>query len=207
MVEEVRNDGVDIREGVAITGVEEGPAGIRVSVDGETIEGSHLLVAVGRKPNVEGLGLEVAGVASEHAGVRVDRRLRTSNRKIFAIGDVAGGPQFTHIAGYHAGIVIRNALFRVPAKADVSPVPWVTYTDPELAHVGLNEAAARERFGAGVKALKWPLADNDRARTERDTRGFIKVIVGTRGRILGASIVGAGAVILYSPGFWRSRTE
>lgn len=199
VVDQVKADGVDIREGVSITSVEQSGNGIFVALGGETVEGSHLLVAAGRTPNVEGLGLGAAGVIFERGGIKVDERLRTSNRKIFAIGDVAGGLQFTHVAGYHAGIVIRNALFRIPAKADVSAVPWVTYTDPELAHVGLTEAAARQRFGARVKVLKWPLAENDRARAERDTRGFIKVVVGPKGKILGASIVGAGAGDLIQP--------
>lgn len=200
VIDQVRADGVDIREGVSVTSVTKTDDGITVSL-GElpAVEGSHLLVAAGRKPNVENLNLEAAGVAFERAGITVDDRLRSSNKKIFAIGDVAGGLQFTHVAGYHAGIVIRNALFRVPAKADVSAVPWVTYTDPELAHVGMSEAGAREAFGARVKALTWPLAENDRARAERDTRGFIKVVVGKKGKILGASIVGTGAGDLIQP--------
>lgn len=199
VIDQVKADGVDIREGVSITSVEQSENGIRVMLGGDTVEGSHLLVAAGRSPNVEDLGLEAAGVGFARTGIKVDERLRTSNRKIFAIGDVAGGLQFTHVAGYHAGIVIRNALFRIPAKVDLSAVPWVTYTDPELAHVGLSEAAAQERFGARVKVLTWHLAENDRARAERDTRGFIKVVVGPKGKILGASIVGAGAGDLLQP--------
>ncbi|MFM2129647.1 MAG: hypothetical protein RL477_1193, partial [Pseudomonadota bacterium] len=130
-------------------------------------------------------------------GVTVDARLRTSNRRVLAIGDVAGGSQFTHVAGYHAGIVIRNALFRLPAKADHSAVPWVTYSEPELASVGLGEAAAKS---AGIEhtVLRSQFAENDRARAERATDGLIKAIVGRRGRVLGASIVGprAGELIL-----------
>ena len=93
--------------------------------------------------------------------MQVDARLRTTNRRVYAIGDVLGGPQFTHLAAYHAGIVIRNALFRLPAKVDISALPWVTYTDPELAHVGLSEAAARAQ--GPIRLLRWPLAENDRA--------------------------------------------
>lgn len=199
VVDQLKSDGVDIREGVIITSVEETDAGVRVLLGQEEVIGSNLLVAAGRKPNVEDLDLDNADVAYDRAGIKVDKRLRTTNQKIFAIGDVAGGLQFTHVAGYHAGIVIRNALFRMPAKTDMSAVPWVTYTDPELAHVGLGEAAARERFGDKVRIVKWPLAENDRARAERDTRGFIKVVVGPRGKILGASIVGAGAGDLIQP--------
>lgn len=203
VVEQVRADGVDIREGVSVVGVEASQGGVRVTLGKEaapqSVEGSHVLVAAGRKPNVEDLNLEAAGVDYGRAGINVDARLRSSNKRIFAIGDVAGGLQFTHVAGYHAGIVIRNALFKIPAKSDVSAVPWVTYTDPELAHVGLTEAAARAAFGSKVRALTWPLAENDRARAERDTRGFIKVIVGKKGKILGASIVGTGAGDLIQP--------
>ncbi|MGZ8995238.1 MAG: dihydrolipoyl dehydrogenase family protein [Rhodospirillales bacterium] len=188
---------VALMEDTAISRVEGDRAGIRVVFEREgkfaSVTGSHLLIAAGRTANVDGLGLEAAGVAFTQRGVTVDARLRTTNRCVFAIGDVAGRQQFTHIAGYHAGVVIRNALFLLPAKIDDTAVPWVTYTDPELAHVGLTEAMARERFGAAVTALRWPFAENDRARTERDTEGLIKVVLGRRGRILGASIVGAGA--------------
>src|SRR5690606_41066953 len=106
----------------------------------QQLEGTHLLIATGRRPNVEGLDLEKAGVDYSEKGLRVDERLRTTNKRIFGIGDVIGGPQFTHVAYYHACIVIRNELFRVPAHADHRAIPRVTYTDPELAHVGLTES-------------------------------------------------------------------
>jgi len=119
--------------------------------------------------------------------------LRTSNKKVFAIGDITGGLQFTHMAGYDAGIVIRNALFRLPAKVDHSAVPWVTYTNPELAQVGLTEKAAREQYGDDIRVVTWDYAENDRARAEAETEGFIKVITKPNGRILGAAIVGRQA--------------
>ncbi|KAB2877256.1 MAG: dihydrolipoamide dehydrogenase, partial [Bauldia sp.] len=130
-------------------------------------------------------------------GITVDTRLRTTNRRIFAIGDVVGGPQFTHVAGYHAGIVIRNALFRLPAKVDYGALPWVTFSDPELARVGLLESEARAKFGSAVVVLSVPFANVDRARAESRVDGLIKVVLGRRGRILGASIVGdhAGELI------------
>jgi pyruvate/2-oxoglutarate dehydrogenase complex dihydrolipoamide dehydrogenase (E3) component len=131
-------------------------------------------------------------------GITAVARMRTTNRRAFAIGDVAGGPQFTHIALYHAGIVIRNALFRLPAKVDYRALPWVTYTDPELAQVGLTEAAARAA-GQDVRVLRWPFSENDRAQTERDTEGLVKVITRRNGRVLGASILGAGAGDLIMP--------
>jgi len=158
----------------------------------DRVQGSHVLIAAGRRPNVDGLDLEKAGIAYSPAGIQVDARLRTTNRRVFAIGDVAGGYQFTHMAGYHAGIVLRNALFRLPAKVDTHAVPWVTYTAPELAQVGLTEDRARKQAG-DIRVLRWPFAENDRARAERETDGLVKVITTPRGRILGAGIVGAHA--------------
>jgi pyruvate/2-oxoglutarate dehydrogenase complex dihydrolipoamide dehydrogenase (E3) component len=189
-------EGIALYENAAITAVERDNNGVAVIVDHQGEEhrvgGSHLLVSAGRRANVDGLGLDAAGVAHTDRGIRVDGRLRTTNRKIFAIGDVAGGFQFTHMASYHAGIVIRNALFHLPAKVKTDAVPWVTYTDPELAHVGATEAQAREHHGS-VKVLTWPFAENDRAQTERDIGGAIKVVLGARGKILGATIVGPRA--------------
>ncbi|MEX2644293.1 MAG: FAD-dependent oxidoreductase [Acetobacterales bacterium] len=196
-------DGVSIREEVKVLRAEsvgDQPAIVIESGQGEErIEGSHLLVAAGRRPNVANLDLEKAGIAFSEKGIEVDARLRTTNRKVFAIGDVSGGPQFTHVAGYHAGIVIRNALFRLPAKADHGAVPWVTYTDPELAQVGMTEAAARAAGHEPLRILRWPFAENDRAQAERRTDGHVKVVVTTRGRILGAGIVGRNAGELIHP--------
>lgn len=188
--------GIDIREGIKIVGVEKTAAGVAVTVeqDGETqrIEGSHLLVAAGRRANVAGLDLEKAGIDYTPKGITVDARLRSSNKKVFAIGDVAGGLQFTHVAGYHAGVVIKNALFRIPAKADHSAVPWVTYTAPELAQVGLTEKKARDA-GIEFNVLRWPFHDNDRAQAERETEGLVKAIVTPKGKILGCGIAGPHA--------------
>ena len=175
----------------------DGAAGkVRVSVEiggkAEVIEGTHLLVAAGRKPNISDLGLEAAGIKYDKRGVTVDRGLLTSNRKVFAIGDSIGGLQFTHVANYHAGIVIKRALFRLPAKANNDIVPWVTYTEPELANVGITEAQAKERRIA-YKVLRWPYHENDRAQAERTTHGHVKVITDSRGVILGAGIVGEHA--------------
>ncbi|MBX6323547.1 MAG: FAD-dependent oxidoreductase, partial [Rhodospirillaceae bacterium] len=158
-----------------------------------------LLVAAGRQADVAALDLDKAGIAWSPEGIVVDRRLRTTNRRVFAAGDVvAGSYRFTHAAGYHAGIVIRNALFRLPAKVDTRAIPWVTYTDPELAHVGLSEAAAR-RAGHAVSVLRWSYAENDRARAEAVAEGFIKVVATPRGRVLGAGIVGAAAGEIIQP--------
>ncbi len=195
-------EGVDLREQVAVKSVERDGNGVAITLEQagrqERLSASHLLVAAGRRANVEGMGLEAAGVEHSPKGIKVDARLRTTNRRIYAIGDVAGGLQFTHMASYHAGIVIRNALFRLPARVDTSAVPWVTYTEPELAQVGLSEAAAQER-GLAPQALTWPFAENDRAQAERATEGFVKVVVGRGGRILGATIVGERAGELIQP--------
>jgi len=187
---------IALREGVKVVGTAKTTTGVAVTLEAdgrkETIEGTHLLVAAGRRPNVEGLDLEKAGIVYSPKGIEVDARLRTANKKVFAVGDVAGGYQFTHAAGYHAGVVIKNALFRLPAKADYSAMPWVTYTAPELAHVGLSEKAAKEKHGE-IRILRWPFFENDRAQAEGETDGMIKVITTKSGKILGASIVGAQA--------------
>ena len=187
-------EGVNFRDSVAVRRVEPGPT---IVLDGERISGSHLLVATGRQPNIEDLGLDEAGIEHDRRGIRVDARLRTTNKRVFAIGDVAGGLQFTHVAGYHAGVVIKNALFRLPAKVCDRAVPWVTYTDPELAHVGLTAAEA-ERAGKKHEIVRWSFTQNDRALAERADDGLIKVVVTPSGKILGADIVGrhAGELIL-----------
>jgi pyruvate/2-oxoglutarate dehydrogenase complex dihydrolipoamide dehydrogenase (E3) component len=193
----LKRDGVRLIETIGVSEVRRDASGVTVTLDrdgegGRSVAGSHVLVAAGRRPNIESLGLDAAGVAFTARGVTVDERLLTSNRKVFAIGDVAGGPQFTHVAGYHAGIVIRNALFGLPAKVDYAALPWVTYADPELAHAGLTEADAR-KAGHEVQVLSWSFALNDRAQAERATEGLAKIVLGRKGRILGATIVGPRA--------------
>lgn len=190
-------DGIAIQEGIKIARIEKDGDGIAVIVDKDGAEskvsGSHLLLATGRRANIDGLDLEAAGVTYSPKGIEVDARLRTSNKKIFAIGDVAGGLQFTHVAGYHAGVVIKNALFRMPAKADHSTVPWVTYTDPELANVGLTEDQAKEQYGSDIRILRWPFHENDRAIAEGKTDGMVKAITTKKGKILGCGIAGPHA--------------
>lgn len=193
-LEALRADGVELREGAGI-GEVAGEAGqLRLSLDGGgAVEATHLLVATGRRANVEDLGLDAAGVEHDRRGVRVDAGLRSvTNRRVYAIGDVAGGAQFTHLANYHAGLVIRSALFRLPVKARTDHVPRVTFTDPEVAQVGLTEAEAREQHGT-VEVQRFPFADSDRARAEATTAGLVKVVAGRRGRILGCGIAGPQA--------------
>jgi pyruvate/2-oxoglutarate dehydrogenase complex dihydrolipoamide dehydrogenase (E3) component len=196
VIDRLSESGVILHPGTRVERVERAVQGIAVHIgkQGETeiIKGSHLLVATGRKPNVKGLSLERAGIVYDANGIKVNQQLKTSNPNIYAIGDVIGGPQFTHLANYHAGIVIRNALFRLRPRASAATIPRVTYTDPELAQVGLTEAEARKKYRR-IRILRWPYADNDRAQAESTTHGFIKVITRPNGQILGCTIVGAEA--------------
>jgi pyruvate/2-oxoglutarate dehydrogenase complex dihydrolipoamide dehydrogenase (E3) component len=173
------------------------PGVVLVLADGRRMAGSHLLVAVGRRPNLEGLDLEAGGVRASPAGIATDRGLRSvSNRRVFAAGDIADpagiGPRaFTHVGSYHAGIIVRRVLFRLPARLDYAALPRVTYTYPELAQVGLTEAEARAA-GLSVSVLRWPMAENDRAVAEGDVTGLVKLVV-ARGRVVGAGILAPSA--------------
>jgi pyruvate/2-oxoglutarate dehydrogenase complex dihydrolipoamide dehydrogenase (E3) component len=197
VLRQIRAEGVNIRENAKVAKVEKrGKTGIRVHVETaegwQVVDGTHLLVAVGRAANVAGLDLEKAGIDYDAKGLKVADRLRTTNRRVYAVGDVAGSLQFTHVANYHAGIVIRALLFRLPARQKLGIVPWATFTDPELAHVGMTETEA-VKAGKKIRILRWPYAENDRAQAERRTEGHIKIVAGSRGRILGVTIVGANA--------------
>jgi pyruvate/2-oxoglutarate dehydrogenase complex dihydrolipoamide dehydrogenase (E3) component len=196
VIERFTDAGIMLKPGTRVERVEKAVQGVGVHVgkQGETeiIKGSHLLVATGRRPTVKGLSLERAGIVLDARGIKVNSRLRTTNPRVYAIGDVIGGQQFTHLANYHAGIVIRNVLFRMRAKVGAA-IPRVTYTDPELAQIGLTEDEARTRYRRRIRILRWPYADNDRAQAEHVTHGFIKVITRPDGRILGCTIVGAEA--------------
>ncbi|MGH6866572.1 MAG: dihydrolipoyl dehydrogenase family protein [Methyloceanibacter sp.] len=167
---------------------------VHFNKDGETVlvKGTHLLVATGRKPNIKSLSLDRAGIAYSEDGIKVNEQLKTSNRRVYAIGDVIGGPKLTHLADYHAGIVIKNSLFRRKPDCSAVTIPRVIYTDPELAQIGLTEAEAHKRYRR-IRIVRWPYADNDRAQCERLTEGFIKVITKRDGTILGCTIVGAEA--------------
>ena len=190
----LQSEGINIYEGISINEVSYSGNEISIMFEKDhkvdKVNGSHILAATGRSPVIDGLGLEKADIKFDKSGIEVDARLRTSKKHIFAIGDVADGPQFTHVAGYHAGIVIRNLCFKIPAKVNYRALPWVTYTDPELAQVGLTHDSAREQYGNDVKVVDLEFKENDRAVVERTTKGKIKVITSTKGRILGASIVG-----------------
>ncbi len=193
----LRAEGVKILDNTKVTAVEKrGKTGIRVSVEGPdgvaTVDGAQLLVAAGRSANVNGMNLEKAGVVYDRRGIKVGANLKSSNRRIYAIGDVAGSLQFTHMAGYHAGLVVRSILFRLPVKENRAIIPWATFTEPELAQAGITEAEAK-KSGTAFHVLRWPFAENDRAEAEHKTAGLIKIITNNKGRILGVSIGGHGA--------------
>ena len=190
VLETLRAEGIEIAEEAMVQEVHKASNGIEVvAQDGRRFTGSHLLLAMGRKSNTERLNLKAAGIETTRTGIKVDDGLRTTNRRVYAIGDVAGGLQFTHVAGYHAGVIIRSMLFGLPSKAKTSHIPWATYTDPELAQVGLTEAEARETHGNRLEVARFDYHHNDRAIAERKTKGFIKVMV-VKGRPIGATIVG-----------------
>ncbi len=201
LLQRLTAEGVTVRQKTAVTAVRQGPHGsngIVLSLDEggqmSEIEGSHLLVATGRSPRIDALGLDQAGVAVDKGGIVVDAKLRTNVHGVYAIGDVvAKAPHFTHIAAYHAGIAVQNALLLPYAKTDYGSLPWVTYCDPELAHVGLSEADARKLHGSDVQLLRVELQANDRAQTDLATLGSVKVWARSNGQVLGVSILAAHA--------------
>ncbi|MCC1494161.1 NAD(P)/FAD-dependent oxidoreductase [Cognatishimia sp. F0-27] len=197
VLENLKKEGVVIEEGAKAAKISGTEGDITVEAeDGRVFKGSHLLVAVGRKANTDSLDLDKAGIKTTRAGVKVDDSLKTTNKRVYAIGDAAGGLQFTHVAGYHAGIVIRSALFGLPAKAKTAHIPWATYTQPELAQVGLTEAQAKKKHGPALEVARFHYSHNDRAIAERKTTGLIKVMV-VKGKPVGVSIAGhqAGELI------------
>jgi pyruvate/2-oxoglutarate dehydrogenase complex dihydrolipoamide dehydrogenase (E3) component len=195
LLRRLAREGVAIREGADVKAAARDGNAICITIEeaGQStqLRGSHLLVATGRKPRTAGLGLQAAGVESDDKGIVVDQHLQTTARGIYAAGDAIDGPRFTHVCSYHAGVIIRNALFRLPAKVDYRALPWVTYTDPELAQVGMTEEQARKQHGDRVRVVRLSYAVNDRAQTERSIEGTLKLLADRRGRVLGASILGA----------------
>ncbi len=185
-------EGMVFLTGTTVESVTPGADGqVVLCSDGRTIEADRILVAAGRRPDVAGLGLDAAGVAAGPHGIRVDRRLRTTQRHIYACGDVCGPYAFTHMAEYQAGIVIGNAVFRLPRRADYRVVPQVIYTDPEYAQVGLTEHQARAR-GLDPVVLEFSFSGIDRALTDDESWGGMRLIT-RRGHILGASLLGPRA--------------
>ena len=196
----LKAEGVVIIENSAVAALSGKAGAITATLaDGRIIIGTHLLIAAGRKVALDSLNLAAANVAHTAKGVTVGTDLRSSNRRIYAVGDAAGGLQFTHVAGYHAGVIIRSVLFGLPSRAKTTHIPWVTYTDPEIAQLGLTEAQARAAHGPAATVTRFEFQHNDRAQTMAQTDGMIKVI-SLKGRPIGVSIVGpqAGELI----GLW-----
>lgn len=197
----LRAEGVEIVEGVAVAEVSGGPGAIRLRLaDGREVAGSALLVATGRQVALERLDLAAAGIEASPRGVAVDAGLRSvTNRRVYAIGDAAGRAQFTHVAGYHAGVLARSILFGLPARAASHHIPRVVYAEPELAQVGLTEAEARAAHGAALTVIRQEFAHNDRAQAMGEAEGFLKLMV-LKGRPVGVTLVGpqAGELI----GLW-----
>lgn len=197
VIDALTQEGVEFLDQAEVQQVRKEQKSIIVTLEKEGEEqelvASHLLIATGRKANLDGLSLDKADIEHSQTGIKVDAKLRTSNRKVYAIGDVTGGFQFTHVANYHAGIAFGGIFFKSPGKVNNDIIPWVTYTDPELAHVGLTESQAKKRYGAAIRVLKWHYEENDRARADRKIQGVVKIVLGRKGKILGASIVGANA--------------
>lgn len=198
-VEILRAEGVNILEGHAATRISKEAGGVSViATSGEThqettITGSHLLVALGRTPVMDALDLEAGNVAHDRSGITTKPNLRSvSNGRVWAVGDIAGQGQFTHLAGFHASVFVRNALFKTRFRADSTPVPAVTYIEPEIAQIGLTEDEAREKYGDDVSAASFLFHENDRAIAERSTEGEVKYVI-RKGRIIGASIFGESA--------------
>lgn len=193
VLDNLRAEGIEIAENALAKEVRGTAGAIEIEAeDGRVFKGTHLLMAVGRRANTDGLGLDKAGIKTHRTGIEVDDSLRTTNKKVYAIGDVAGGLQFTHVAGYHAGVIIRSMLFGLPSKATTRHIPWATYTQPELAQVGLTEAQAKKEHGSRLEVVRFHFSHNDRAIAERKTRGLIKVMV-VKGSPVGASIAGEQA--------------
>ncbi|NNJ66456.1 MAG: FAD-dependent oxidoreductase [Boseongicola sp.] len=189
----LRAEGVEIIEEAQAEEISEADGVISVKTPKGTFSGSHLLMAVGRNVNIDKLDLDRANVAHDRA-VKVGADLRSvTNKRVYAVGDAAGGLQFTHVAGYHAGVVIRSMLFGLPSKQRTDHIPWVTFTDPELAQVGLTEAEAKKTHGTrAVTVARFDYDENDRAIAEGKKTGFIKVMV-VKGKPVGATIVGIHA--------------
>jgi pyruvate/2-oxoglutarate dehydrogenase complex dihydrolipoamide dehydrogenase (E3) component len=203
LLQSLRSEGIDIREKANVTRVtRRGRSGVRIAVDHggvvENLDATHLFVATGRRPDLNDLGLLEGRIAFDELGIKVNRRFRTTNRRVYAIGDVTPGPRFSHWAAYQAELVVRSILFRFGGKPRRDILPWVTFTEPELAHVGLSEEEAVRRYRR-ISILRWPFSENDRAHTDRATRGLVKVIVTKRGRVVGADILGRNAGELIAP--------
>ncbi|KWT71025.1 Mercuric ion reductase [Hyphomicrobium sulfonivorans] len=200
--ERLAEEGIGVHQNANVDAVEGdlGRVRVKVSVNGEqhVVEGSHLLIAAERKPAIDNLGLDVARIRHDANGLQLNSGLRTSNRRVFAVGAVTGSPLHAHTAEHHAAVVISRALMAVPASVDTSLLARAVFTEPEFAYVGLTEDEAKKR-NRKIHVLRWPYRENERAQAEGIAAGHVKVVTTTTGRILGAGIAGASAGELIQP--------
>lgn len=203
LMQVMQGEGVTFYTGASLVSVTDSRAErevtftVKATGETKTLTADTLLVALGRRPNLDGLGLEEIGVEYTKKGLALDERLRTTQKHIYGAGDVTGASQFTHAAGYEGGIVIRNAIFHLPTKVDYTTLPWCTYTDPELANIGLNEKRAQ---AAGINYDVWtePFSRNDRSLAEGEDSGWMKLLVDAQEKPLGVQILGPQAGELVS---------
>ncbi len=216
VVESLKSDGVEFALGAGVAKAEAFAGGVALELeDGRRIEGSHVLVAAGRAPNVEGLDLEKAGVEADRNGIVCDDRLRTANKRVYAAGDVAGKGALTHLAGWHGSVLVRQFYYGLSTKQSSAAIPQAVYTDPCVASLGLSEAEARERYGDKVTVTRWGFDDNDRAIAEGRTQGGAKLVIGKGARLLGVhaagdradDIIQIGAVVTAKGGTVRDLTS
>ncbi|MBA2350041.1 MAG: FAD-dependent oxidoreductase [Solirubrobacterales bacterium] len=195
VAESLRADGVELRLGASLSAARrEGEEVVLTLEDGEELRADRVLVAAGRKPRTEGFGLELIGVETDDRGaVQTDATMRTANRRVFAVGDVVATLPFTHAAAHHARVATLNALFGLRRSAEKATIPWVTFTDPEVAHVGMTEAQAREEWGDDITLARAGFDELDRAITAGATTGFALLVGDDKRRLVGATIVGRGA--------------
>ncbi|KAA5804930.1 FAD-binding protein [Alkalicaulis satelles] len=194
VLETLKADGVTLITGEAPMRASGGPGAVEITLaDGRSVTGTHILAAAGREPVLDGLGLDAAGVQTDAGGLIVDDRLRTTNKRVLAAGDIAGKGGLTHLAGWHGSVIIRNLYFGLPTRQSSQPIPQAVYCDPPLANAGLTQGQAREIHGAKVQVTRWPFADNDRAIAEGDTRGGVILVSGKGAKLLGAHAAGARA--------------
>ncbi len=193
MAEVFRNEGVDLRLKSSVERIWQTGSAIHLTAANEEIVCDALLVATGRRPNVDSLDMDKAGVKYSKQGIDVDGRLRTSQSHIYAAGDCLGSFQFSHYAGWQGFIAVRNALLPGSSKGITDQVPWTTFTDPQVAHVGMTEERARQKLGDEAYTTVWPMKRVDRALNEAEDTGFLKLVYRKDRKLLGVTIVAAEA--------------
>ena len=189
----LESEGVEVHNQTLVDKVWRDDKGLHVQAGDDVFLTDQLLLSVGRRPNVSGMDLEQAGVDYDPRGIKVNRKMQTSQANIYAAGDCTGGPQFTHVAGYQAFNAVRNALLPGSTKSVIENPPWTLFSDPEIAQVGLTSIQAKEKYGEDIQIKSWPMKHVDRAHTSGAKEGFVQVIYRKNGRVVGATVVGKRA--------------